>query len=213
MYRLVQQVRHALRSRSPAVWGAAGFLGLFSIPFIGAEIVVTGILLTMVPSHLVMAAMAIGITNVVFYHLLERPTLEGRGVLDGIDGFRSYIDGATDVAWRAGPRPEGELRTYQRLLPFAIALGLEGRWTEAFDEVLTPALVSGGGPEPFPWYRDRNGVRALRPASLASDLGTGLSSTLSSMSSPPSSGGSGGGFSGGGGSSGGGGGGGGGGGW
>jgi uncharacterized membrane protein YgcG len=210
-YRLWQQTRTAMAGGEAADWAAVGFLALFSIPFVVAEIVVATILSVMMPTHLAVAAFAVGLTNVVFYHLLERPTLKGRGVLDRLEGFRAYLGDPDDRAQKGGDR----LTRFEHFLPFAISLGLEDRWSEAFDDVLTPAVITAAGTNrPMPWYTHDHGHRSFTTSGLSSALGSGLSSSLSSASSPPASSGSGGGggFSSGG-SSGGGGGGGGGGGW
>jgi len=209
-YRLWQQARTAMSGGAATDWASVAFLALFSIPFFGAEIVVAIILSVMMPTHLLVAAFAVGLTNVLFYHLLERPTLKGRGVLDRLEGFRAYIGDPDD----RGPGGGDRLTRFEHFLPFAISLGLEERWSEAFEDVLTPAVITAAGPNrPMPWYTHDHGHRSFTTSSLTSALASGLSTTLSSASSPPaSSGGGGGGFSGGG-SSGGGGGGGGGGGW
>lgn len=207
VYRLWLAARAAMATGSRVAWIGTGVLGLFALPFIGAEIVVSGLLFTMMPSHLVFAALGLGATNVLFYHLLERPTLKGRGVLDQLEGFRAYLAADDD---RAIPRTQDRIELFQRWLPFAIALGLESRWSDAFTDVLTPALAGANATRHIPWYHHDHGRFDAR--SFSSSLGSGLSSTLSSASSPPSSGGGSGG-GGGGGSSGGGGGGGGGGGW
>ena len=124
----------------------------------------------------------------VFYHLLERPTLKGRGVLDHVDGFRAYV---TETEERRLPQSTDRIEVFERLLPFAIALGLELRWAEAFGNALQPLMEPGPMRETMPWYHhDEVG---FDPASFVSSLGTGLSSTLSASSSPPGSSGGGGG--------------------
>jgi uncharacterized membrane protein len=198
----------AARADGGVIWGGFIFLTLFSLPFIAAEIGVSAMLLTMMPSHLVLAALAVGVTNVVFYHLLERPTLRGRGVLDQLEGFRAYLSGNGD---RRRPASSGTPGAFERFLPHAIALGLETRWAEGFGDALRATARAASDARVIPWYDHRTPDRKFSPVSFASSLGTALASKLSSSSSPPSSGGSGG--SSGGGSSGGGGGGGGGGGW
>lgn len=217
VYRVYVTIQAARSGGGAALWAAAGFLSLFSIPFVGAEVVVTGLLLTMMPNHLVVTAVVVGGVNVLFYHLLERPTLKGRGVLDELDAFRAHLRSAGDHVRRvASHAPAERVRTYERYLPFAIALGLEEEWTGAFEDALEPALVAGaagaaGGA--LAWYVRNHDSAPMEASRFATALSAGLPGTLSSMSSPPSSGGgSSGGFSGGG-SSGGGGGGGGGGGW
>ncbi|NNF29067.1 MAG: DUF2207 domain-containing protein, partial [Gemmatimonadetes bacterium] len=155
---------------------------------------------------------------ILFYHLLESPTLKGQGVLDGLKAFRAHLESAADWASRQGTTAEAArgFQTFERLFPFAIALRMEERWAAAFDEVLTAAVAGGMDPGLFDWYETDYGG-GFEPGDLARDLGKGIGGRLSAMSSPPSttssSSGSSGGFSSSGGSSGGGGGGGGGGGW
>lgn len=218
VYRIVQMARAARRTGSTVGYVGVGGLALFAVPFVFAEILVFGFLVMMVPTHMILAAIAIGATNVVFYHLLERPTLKGRGVLNEIDGFRRWLRGAD----REVVESDRSLAVFERHLPFAIALGLESEWTEAFTDVLDKAMSasSPAGAGALPWYYTPHhhghghGHRGFNAQAFSSSIGSSLASTLSSSSSAPASSGSGGGgFSSGGGSSGGGGGGGGGGGW
>jgi uncharacterized membrane protein len=169
-----------------------------------AEVVVIGILVRMVPSHLVFVAVSLGVTNVLFYHLLERPTLKGRGVLNHLDGFRAFLLGEADR--RRAHTTEQTHELFEQFLPHAIALRLEDRWATGFGDALALPPRSTPGYR-TPWYDHDHGQ--WDASSFASSLGSSLSSTLSASSMAPSSGGSGGG----GGSSGGRGGGGGGGGW
>jgi len=201
--RIWQTAREA--RKQPVLWVGAGFLALFSLPFVGAEVFVAGWLMTMVPSHLVLAVFAVAATNVLFYHLLERPTLRGRGVLDQIEGFRAYLEGSR-------PGPDAGAERFEGFLPHAIALGIEERWADGFGGALRPAVPEQPRRYDFDWYVHRG---SLPDASdFAQSLGASLASTLSASSmAPSSSGGGSSGGGGGGGSSGGGGGGGGGGGW
>lgn len=206
LWRAVTSLHRGLSGRAPGAIGEGVFMTLFMLPFMAAEVGVGYWLLQMVPTHLPLAAVAIGVTNVAFYHLLERPTLRGRGVLDELEGFRSFIAAADQDRLDRLTPPERTPELFERFLPHAIALGLENRWAEQFTGSLTPATATGNGA--LAWYH--GGAASFDASSFATSLGSNLSSTLSSSSSPP--GGSGGG-GGGGGSSGGGGGGGGGGGW
>ena len=210
-FRLWQQVRVLLKGGGRAEWASTGVLALFSAPFFIAEIVVAVVLSMMMPTHLLVAAFVVGITNVLFYHLLERPTLKGQGVLDRLEGFRAYLGDPGEHTPAGGDR----LARFEQFLPFAISLGLEARWSDAFEDALTPAVITAAGANrPMSWYTHDHGHRSFTTSRLASSLGSSLSTSLSAASSPPSSSGSsGGGSSSSGGSSGGGGGGGGGGGW
>jgi uncharacterized membrane protein YgcG len=204
LYRATSDLRHGLRSRSLGHGAAGVMMGCFSIPFLAAEVFVGYMFLGMVPTHLALAAVAIGATNVLFYHLLERPTLRGRGVLDRLDGFAQFLSATDEDRLDRTMEPDRTPALFERYLPYAIALGLENRWAARFEDVLTPESVQTTG-STFPWYQ---GTGSLNASAFASSLGSALSSTLSASSSAP-----GGSSGGGGGSSGGGGGGGGGGGW
>ncbi len=202
----------ALRGGGVGDWIGALFLSAFATPFVAAELFVAGFLASRVPLPLVAAAVALGVVNAAFYHLLERPTLKGRGVLGQLEGFRAYL-AATDGDRLDRMTPtERTPELFERWLPHAIALGVANRWGERFQEVLVPreaaATATAATMTGLAWY---SADGAADFASVASSLGGAFSGSLSAASSPPSSGGSGGG--GGGGSSGGGGGGGGGGGW
>jgi len=101
--------------------------------------------------------------------------------------------------------PKDTPEIFERYLPYAIALGIENRWADRFEGVLAAAAASGGQ-QGFLWYSGSNSPWS-DPGSFTRDVGSSLSSTISSASAAPgsSSGSGGGGFSGGGGGGGGGG--------
>lgn len=214
VYRVVHAWGMALRGRV-VYWVGALFLTLFATPFVAAELVVGFLVWRAVPGHLLTAALVLGAVNVLFYHLLERPTLKGRGVLDAAEGFRRFLTATEEELIRRLQPAEASLQLFERFLPWAIALGVEGEWAERFEERLaaeaarpTSAGAGSAGRSGLAWYAGGYGGGSSL-SGLTSSLGSGLSSSLSSSSAAPSSSGG----SGGGGSSGGGGGGGGGGGW
>ncbi len=209
LVQVVRAWRELFNGTRSAIIGAP-FITLFALPFTGAWIVVAWFLYRMVPGHLVMAAIGLGLLNVVFFHLLERPTLKGRGVLDELEGFRRFLEGTERDRFDRMQEPDAALELFERYLPHAIALDVENRWAERFDEVLRASKASGAssGASVSPsWFVGASSFSGAGGFTQA--LGSSLGSTLSSSSAAPSS--SGGGSSGG--SSGGGGGGGGGGGW
>ena len=139
--------------------------------------------------------------------MLKAPTLAGRKLLDNVDGFRHYVDIAEkhELNYK---NPEGRTpELFERFLPYALALGIEQKWAEQFDDVIAAANQGGETYQPS-WYHGSN-WNAHNIGSFTSAVGGSLSSAIASSSTAP---GSSSGFSGGG-SSGGGGGGGGGGGW
>ncbi|HSM03986.1 MAG TPA: DUF2207 domain-containing protein [Longimicrobiales bacterium] len=210
VWRVLAAWRMALSGRLTYFVGAAG-LSLFATPFVVAWVVVAFILWQAVPGHLLAAAVGLGGLNVLFYHLLERPTLRGRGVLDQAEGLRRFLTSTEEDRIRRLQPVDAPLELFERYLPWAIALGVESEWAERFEEVLAaqPASSAAGGRIGPSWY---GGGSDGSLSGMSSSLGSSFSSSLSASSAAPaSSGGSSGG--GGGGSSGGGGGGGGGGGW
>lgn len=149
----------------------------------------------------------------VFYYLLPAPSVEGRRLLDCLEGYRDYLQLAeSDVLALAGNAPAMSIALYERHLPYAMALGVEDKWSARFSTALVSGLIDPAQRDYQPsWYHSRSQFNT--PLAMSSALSAGLSSATALASSPPSSSSSGGGGSSGGGSSGGGGGGGGGGGW
>lgn len=176
---------------------------LFSVPFVAAEVGVGYLLYQRVPAHLVAAAVVIGLLNVLFFHLLERPTLRGRGVLDHLEGFRRFLGATEEDRMNRLQRPDRSLELFERFLPHAVALGVANEWAARFEDALEPGPEGDGSR--LGWYSGASvGASA---SSVASDLGGSFSSSLSSSSASPagSGGGAGGGVGGGGGGGGGGG--------
>ncbi|GAB4334061.1 MAG: DUF2207 domain-containing protein [Desulfobulbaceae bacterium] len=208
---------YALLSRVVTLWkiaasegsgfsekGAAIFLTLFSLPFIGGWIAGFSLFVTGASFIGVGALLLVLGINILFYHLLKAPTIEGRRVMDKLEGLKLYLSVAEKDRLNLLNPPEKTPELFERLLPWAMALDVEQQWGEQFSGVLARAAEKG---EYSPgWYR---GHHHLTPATLASSLGTSMAGTISASSTAPGSSSG----SGGGGSSGGGGGGGGGGGW
>ncbi len=151
-----------------------------------------------------LALLSLPLVVAVFWLLLPRPTDEGRRALDELEGLKMFLKTAESGRLNMPGAPRMSISTFERFLPYAIALGLEKPWTKAFQAWLASALAAGATYQPQ-WY----GGRSFDPDSV-SDLGGGLVSGISSdmaaaMPQQSASGSSGGGFSGGGGGGGGGG--------
>lgn len=139
----------------------------------------------------------------IFFKLLEAPTRKGRALMDKIEGFKMYLGTAEGEELDKMHPPEKTPQLFEKYLPYAIALGVENRWSEKFRDVLAAASVGGAVATPI-WYQSSS----LNPyADLSDSIGSSLGSAIASSSVAPgsSSGGGGGGFSGGGGGGGGGG--------
>ncbi len=177
------------------------------------------IMLLLIPNVLVLVVMAVfvgiwfsllAIAMIVmlfrFTELMPAPTAKGRAVMDRLDGLKLYLEHAeVDRLDHLHP-PEKSPETFEKYLPWAVALNLENQWAEQFSEVLEKA----GREENYSprWYHGRN-WNPTRPVAFAGAVGAALTTTIAAASTRPGSGsgfsGGGGGYSGGGGGGGGGG--------
>lgn len=215
VYALVSSVIRAWKSvRTEGLWGAgqAGFLTLFSIPFVIGECVGLGMLIWacgLVATGVIAASITM---NVFFHHLLKAPTLAGRALMDRVEGFKMFLTAVDADRLQTIARPDKTPQLFERFLPYAFALGVEHAWAQQFSQVLAQAATAGGsgsgtGYSPS-WYSGA-AFSSFSATDFTSSFSSSFSSAISSSSTAPGSSSG----SGGGGSSGGGGGGGGGGGW
>jgi uncharacterized membrane protein len=183
--------------------GGAIFITLFSIPFVGGEILGFFFLSQVSSPVMILIIALIGFTNVIFYHLLKAPTLLGRKIMDKIDGFKMYLGVAEKDEIYSMQAPDKTPELFESYLPYALALGVENKWAEKFSDIL--ATIKGGEYKPV-WYSGTS-WSTMGAGGFASTLSGSFANTISSSSTAPgsSSGGSGGGSSGGGGGGGGGG--------
>ncbi len=117
--------------------------------------------------------------NFIFYWLLKAPTPRGRAVLDQIEGFRMYLTTAEEERLRVLNPPEKTPELFERYLPFAMALDCENEWNAKFATILAAASTAGavGG-----WYTGPGGFNSR---SFGQDLGTSLTSSISSSGTAP----------------------------
>ncbi len=128
-------------------------------------------------------------------NLLEKGTLSELGAKEWalVEGFKLYLNVVEKDRIAFTDAPEKTPERFNKLLPYAIALGVEKQWAKQFEGIDVAQSAT--------WYSGQN-VAAFSAATLISDLNSGFSSAVSSNTSVSSSGGSsGGGFSGGGGGS------------
>ena len=159
------------------------------------------------------AALAAGsmvVICVIFTVLMRAPTVQGRKVMDEIEGFKLYLETAEKNRLNIVNEPPMTIERFERILPYAIALEVEKPWSEHFEAELARNAVSDA-PDHYSlhWY---SGNRHFNSGNLSKAISSASSGMAAAMvaAQPVQASSSG---SGGGGSSGGGGGGGGGGGW
>lgn len=186
-------------------YGGAIFVSLFALPFVAGE--VFG-LFTLASASSVIVVAVFGIliaSNFMFHELLKAPTRSGRALLDKIEGFKLFVAATEgDHIQRMAP-VNWNVDTFNRFLPYAIALDVEEEWAGKFGQAVAAASAAATSSAAY------SGALAATAigSGFASSLGDSLTGAISSAASAPGSSSG----SGGGGSSGGGGGGGGGGGW
>lgn len=156
------------------------------------------------------AALSIVVINVIFAILMRAPTVQGRKIMDQIDGFRMYLETAEKNRLNMVGEPPMTIERFERILPFAIALGVEKPWSEHFEGELARNAVAGvqAGTYHPAWYSGRGWSTSSGGFSNAvSSVASGMSAAMIAAQpvSSSSSGFSGGGSSGGGGGGGGGG--------
>lgn len=190
---------------------AAAFLTFFVI---AVALSVLAVLVSMaVEAHQVPLLIGVGgivLVNMLFFHLMGAPTPIGSKMMDGIDGLRQYLTLAEKERMNMAGAPEMSPQHFEKLLPYAVALGVEKPWSETFDRWLLAAAAGAAAYQPA-WYSGNNFTAGSFGDRMGGFAGSMASTMSSSLPPPPSSSSSG--FSTGGGFSGGGGGGGGGGGW
>ncbi len=171
-----------------AIWGS-GFFAVIAGGLLGVSII-----------SLVMSVLASVFVYAVVSHFSPAKTEKGVVAKEHLLGLRDYLQIAEKDRLKFHNAPEKKPEVFERLLPYAMVLGVADIWAKEFEGIYTT---------PPSWYSGPSGTTFSTVAfsHSLSNFSTYANSTMGSSSSSSSSG------SGGGGSSGGGGGGGGGGGW
>jgi len=162
------------------------------------------------------AALSIVVVTILFAVLMRAPTMQGRKIMDQIDGFKLYMETAEKDRMNMESAPPMTVTRFERLLPFAIALGVEKPWSDHFEAELARHAVADVTDTYQPhWYRGGSIGSATRSASSMTNAVSAAAASMTAAmvaaqpvqasSSGFSSGGGGGGSSGGGGGGGGGG--------
>jgi uncharacterized membrane protein YgcG len=147
--------------------------------------------------------------NGLFFYLLRAPTAAGRVIMDQIEGLELYLRTAESERMNMIGAPDLTTETFERLLPYAIALEAEEPWSEAFSAAFArahPGEAVTAAYQPA-WHGGRGWSGRDFGRSMSSAMSSAQSAFTSAMPAPKfsSSGFSGGGGSGGGGGGGGGG--------
>ena len=186
--------------------GKAFVFTLFTLAFVGGEAL--GIFMVVKASSISVALFLFAsiALHILFHFLLKKPTVAGRKLLDQIEGFKMFL-GAVDADRlnRINP-PEQTPETFERFLPYALALDVEQAWAEKFSGVLnTASQAADSGAGYTPSFYSGSNLGNFSGAAFAGGFTSSFTGAISSSSSAPGSSDGGGGGSGGGGGGGGGG--------
>jgi len=159
------------------------FLSSFARDMFGGTGAMLSSLLSAVEAHAFPFALMLvfPLINGVFFYLLRAPTPEGRPVMDQIEGFRMYLETAESGRLNIASAPEITTERFESLLPYAVALGVERPWANAFAAAL--ARAHPGDADPMSYYQPgwRRGSWSSR------DFGRSISSAVASATSAASS--------------------------
>lgn len=169
-YGKIEKMRSLYRQKSHGLSGLVSTVGLLCI-FLG---VFAGVIFA---SLFVGIAVGVsGLLMIIFSFFMPARTEEGARLYAHLLGFAEYIKVAEKdrIAFHDAPSKSPE--RFQKLLPFAMVLGLEKEWTKIFDGfVLKPD-----------WYKDNTG--AVFTAMAFSDSVNKFSSSVQSFSTAASGG-------------------------
>ncbi|MCV9963052.1 DUF2207 domain-containing protein [Pararhizobium sp. BT-229] len=203
-----RQASLAARIFSILVMGFIGFVAVSVFSGVVAFLVFEAVSSQHLP--LLIAVGGIVLVNLLFFFLMGAPTPLGAKMMDGIDGLRQYLTLAEQERMNMAGAPEMSPQHFEKLLPYAVALGVEKPWSDTFDRWLLAAAAGAAAYQPA-WYHGDHFAAGSFGDRMGGFAGSMANTMTSSLPPPPKSSSSG--FSSGGGFSGGGGGGGGGGGW
>lgn len=137
--------------------------------------------------------------NVFFFNINAANTPAGLQVKEHTAGLRHYLNLVEKDRMNLGGAPQMSPSHYETLLPYAIVLGVERRWSQSFESWFKRAMADSNMEYAPLWYSGHREFSARSMSSLTSSIESSISSSTVSRSSSGSSGGSGSGGGGGGG--------------
>ncbi len=130
-----------------------------------------------IPAIIVVVVLML-VALIVFARLVRAPTVEGRALLDEIEGLKLYMKVAErdELAQMRGPdEPPLDAKRYEAMLPFAVALEVEDAWTEKFTQAVGTAAAAATA-NSMTWYGGRGPISNL--GDFANSVGSSLSSQI-----------------------------------
>ncbi|MET1414057.1 DUF2207 domain-containing protein [Roseibium sp. HPY-6] len=147
---------------------------------------ITGALASMI-AFPVSVAILVGI-NIVFFLIIDAPTTLGRQFLDQIEGLKLYLSVAEKDRLNMNNVPDMSTVHFEKLLPYAVALGVEKPWSEAFEGWLATAAGASAATGYHPdWYSGRSFNARDVAESVGATAGAIAGSFVSSLPAPETS--------------------------
>ena len=142
---------------------------------------------------------ALLVVIVVFAKLMPRYSVEGAAYVEHLAGFKLFLNATEKDRLEFHHPPERTPELFQENLGFACALGVEQKWGEQFESVLTSATeIERSGTQRNGFARDMGFVHSFQNFSSAISSASAFPGSRSGSSGGGSSGGGGGGGGGGG---------------
>jgi uncharacterized membrane protein len=135
------------------------------------------------PVMLGIAAVLALVPVLVFGRRMSAKTLKGMRALIGVQGFKEFMMRVDGDRLRKFP-PD----TFEKYLPFAMALGVESHWAKAFEGIIQ---------NPPNWYVGSNPGMMFNPILFTANMGHMTNSAYEAFTAAPQASASGSGFSGG----------------
>ena len=124
------------------------------------------------------------VVQYIFYKLLPAYTIEGRKLMDEIEGYRMYLKTVDEQRLNTMNPPDKTIDLFEKNLAYAIALDCEIEWGKKFESIIATAVATGSVTAMAIYSSGFSSSGGFSGNSFAS----GLSGSISSASTPPSSG-------------------------
>jgi uncharacterized membrane protein YgcG len=115
----------------------------------------------------------------IYIYLIKAPTKLGAQTAAELEGFKMYLETAEEHRLNLLTPPEKTPELFEKLLPYAIALGVENKWGEKFTDVLKKSNYQ---PD---WYD--NNRQPFTSSGLTSTFARSFTSSVSSARINPAS--------------------------
>lgn len=128
--------------------------------------------------------------NVLFFNINTVNTPAGLQIKEHTAGLRQYLNLVEKDRMNLDGAPDMSPSHYETLLPYAIALGVERRWSQSFESWFKRAMTDSKLEYAPLWYSGHSNFSVRSMSNLTSSIESSISSATVSRSSSGGSGGS-----------------------